>query len=152
MNWQELATTSHYRTAVAVGDAIQRGETREAATGIEELIEALTRADKRALKSHLIRLMVHVIKWHTQPQKRSRSWRATINNARREIADIQEDTPSLNRSAIEAIWDDSFDAAVEEAEGEMNQESELKSVSWGQLFEDKYEIAKSGKSARRKRT
>ncbi len=151
MNWQDLAATSHYQTAVAVGNAIQRGETREAATGIEELIEALTRADKRALKSHLIRLMAHVIKWHTQPDKRSRSWRATINNARREIVDIQEDTPSLNRSAIEAIWDDSFDSAIEQAEGEMNQESELTRVTWAQLFEEKYEIAKPRKVQRRKR-
>lgn len=151
MNWQELAATSHYRTAVAVADAIDRGRLSEARIGIEELIDALTRSDKRALKSHLVLLMKHVIKWHSQPERRSRSWRATINNARREISGIQEDTPSLTRAVIEAMWDDCFAAAKEEAEIEMDQESALQSVSWAQVFEESYELPVTQKSPRRKR-
>ena len=108
MNWQELAATSHYQTAVAVEEALQRGDVSEASAGIQELIDALARAEKRALKSQLIRLMTHIIKWKTQPEKRSRSWRATIRNARCEIAESREDTPSLTRQVIEDRWPSCF--------------------------------------------
>src|SRR5687767_1295990 len=94
MKWQDLAATSHYQTAVAVENALQRGDVSDATTGIQELIDALARAEKRALKSQLIRLMAHIIKWKTQAEKHSRSWRQTIRNARDEIAESQEDTPS----------------------------------------------------------
>jgi hypothetical protein len=151
MDWQELAATSHYRTATAVAEAIEQGRLGEAKVGIEELIEALTRSDKRALKSHLVRLMIHVIKWHSQPEKRSRSWRATIQSAREEIRDIQEDTPSLNRNAIERIWDGCFETALREAEIEMNDESALSTVTWAQVFEDPYEMAPPRKPSRRRR-
>ncbi|MEX2141042.1 MAG: DUF29 domain-containing protein [Pirellulales bacterium] len=151
MNWQELAASSHYQTAVAVNHALREGRIDEAMVGIEELIEALTRSDKRALKSHLVRLMVHVIKWHTQPLRRSRSWRGTINSARREIRAIQEDTPSLTRAVIEAQWDDCFETAKEEAEIQMNQEPELTSISWAQAFEEPYELESLPKPTRRRK-
>ncbi len=140
MNWEELAATSPYRTAVAVEQALRRGEVGAATAGMEELIEALSRSDKRALRSHLVRLMAHIIKWRAQPERRSRSWRATIRNARREIAAIQEDTPSLNRAAVEAIWDDCFAAAKEEAEGEMDRESPVAGLSWAEVFEEEYDL------------
>jgi hypothetical protein len=54
MKWQELAATSHYRTAVAVKQALQGGDMHEAILALEELIDALSRADQRALEHHLI--------------------------------------------------------------------------------------------------
>jgi hypothetical protein len=139
MKWQELASSSPYQTAVAVEDAINRGELADAKVGIQELIDALSRSDKRALRSHLIRLMMHVIKWQSQPERRSRGWRASIRNSRREIAEIQEDTPSLTRAVIEAMWRDCFASATDEAEGEMNQESSVQSLSWEEVFEQDYD-------------
>lgn len=140
MNWQELASTSPYRTAVAVEEALQQGMVQEAATGIQELIEALSRSDKRALKSHLTRLMAHVIKWQTQPEKRSRGWRATIRSARRDIVGIQEDTPSLTRTVIEGMWQNCLEAAQEDAEGDMNQQAATPSLTWEEVFEKDYDI------------
>ena len=87
-NWHDLATTSHYQTAVAVHDALHHGDTANALQGLEELIDALARSERRALRSQLIRLMQHVVKWQLQPERHSWSWVATIRNARREIADI----------------------------------------------------------------
>jgi len=141
MNWQDLASTSPYRTAVAVEETLRQGDLSAATAGLQELIEALARSDRRALKSHLIRLMAHVIKWQTQPEKRGRSWRATINNARREIAEIQEDVPSLNRAAIEAMWDQCFEAAKDDAEADMNRESAVSSLSWADVFETYYIVS-----------
>lgn len=65
MDWQELSTSSHYKTAVAIGDTLKDGNVEEAKNGVEELIEALSRSEKRALKSQLVRLMVHILKWKT---------------------------------------------------------------------------------------
>src|SRR5262245_40322522 len=103
VDWQELAFSSHYQTAVAVDEALRRGDVASAQDGLEELIEALARSEKRALRSQLTRLMAHVIKWLTQPEKRSKSWQGTISQARREITEIQEETPGLNHAVIEAM-------------------------------------------------
>lgn len=63
------------------------------------------RVEKRAVKSQLIRLMSHVIKWKCQPERRCASWAVTIRSAQNEIEDSQEEVPSLNRNYIESIWD-----------------------------------------------
>lgn len=57
-NWIDLATDSHYRTAAAIRDALQAGELAEVATGLDELIEVLHRAELRALEHHLVRLIL----------------------------------------------------------------------------------------------
>jgi len=49
--------------------------------------------------------MVHILKWKTQPSRRTRSWVSTIVQARHAIEDIQLEIPSLNRDFIEKIWD-----------------------------------------------
>jgi hypothetical protein len=138
--WQTLASTSPYQTAVGVEQALRRGDVPDATLGIQELIEALSRSDKRALRNHLTRLMAHVIKWRSQPEKRSRSWRATIRNARREIGEIREETPSLNRAFVESIWQSCFESACDDAEADMDQESPVAALSWEQVFDEDYEM------------
>jgi hypothetical protein len=140
MKWQELSTTSHYQTAVAVEQALNRGEIEDAKAGIQELIDALARSEKRALRSQLVRLMMHIIKWKTQPELRSSSWCVSILNARREIEEIREETPSLNRSVINGLWDRSFQAAKEDAEIEMGKKSAIGKLTWVQVFEHDYKI------------
>lgn len=140
VNWARLSAESHYQVAVEIERALLRGDFEEAEAGIKELINALGRSEKRALKSQLVRLMAHVIKWKTQPERRSYGWVATICNAREEIADIQSETPSLTRDAIRDLWEASFRVATREAEGEMNQRSSVSSLSWQEVFEDKYEM------------
>lgn len=140
MNWQELSATSHYKTALAIAHELELGHSSEANQGIKELINALSRSEKRALKSQLIRLMKHIIKWKTQPDYRSRSWIATIQNARVEIKDIQEETPSLNDNLINQLWEDCISLAIVEAEDEMRQESGVKELSWQEVFEQLYSL------------
>jgi hypothetical protein len=66
-DWNLLATSSHYNTAVAVHEELRAGDIKNAISGLEELIEALSRSDERALESYLTRLMQHIIKWKLQP-------------------------------------------------------------------------------------
>lgn len=140
MNWKSIAAESPYRTAVAVDVALRKGDPSDAQAGLQELIEALSRSDKRALKSHLIRLMAHVIKWQVQPSQRSRSWAGTIANARDEIVDIQEDTPSLTRAVLEGMWEKCLQAARREAEGEIGSQVEISGLTWAEVFEQQYGV------------
>jgi hypothetical protein len=139
-NWQDLATTSHYQTAVAVRDALRSGAVQEAAQGIEELIDALSRSERRALESHLVRLMQHIIKWRIQPDKRSRSWQSTIANAREAITEIQEDTPSLSDDVIRRLWERTLRKARREAEGEMDRAIPPLSLTWDEVFATEYTL------------
>ncbi len=138
MDWKSFATDSPYRTAVAVDEVLRRGDQAEARAGLQELIDALSRSDKRAVKSQVIRLMTHVMKWQVQPERRSRSWAATIVDARAEIADIQEDTPNLTRGVIEAMWERCFQAARRDAEAELDREINVSVLSWADVFERVY--------------
>jgi hypothetical protein len=119
---------------------MEQGHFEEAAAGIGELIEALSRSEKRALKSQLVRLMLHIIKWHTQPERRSLSWVASIKDAREEIADIQEETPSLNDEVVKFLWDKAFEMAKRDAQAEMGIRSDVAGLSWGEVFEAQYEL------------
>ncbi len=51
---------------------------------VEEL-EALSRAEKNAVLSHLRVLLIHLLKWQYQPGRCSSSWISTINTQRREL-------------------------------------------------------------------
>jgi hypothetical protein len=140
MNWQELSAASHYKTALAVQHELQQGNTREADEGIRELINALSRSEKRALKSQLVRLMKHIIKWQSQPDLQSRSLVANIHNARVEIQDIKEETPSLNDNILRQLWDACLSQAIVEAEDEMRQETTVSALSWEEVFETSYTL------------
>jgi hypothetical protein len=100
----------------------------------------MSRSDKRALKSQLARLMMHVIKWRSQPERRSLSCVATIENARDEIADIREETPSLNEAVIQGLWDKAFATALRQAEAEMGQRCKVEALSWDDVFEQEYRL------------
>lgn len=129
-DWESLAVCSHYQTAVAVRQLLQEGKSVEAGEGLDSLIEAMGRTEKRAVQSQLIRLMSHIIKWKCQPERRSSSWAITILSARNEIEDSQEEVPSINRNFIESIWDKCFKKAMKEAVIEMGKKCELTSLSW----------------------
>ncbi len=140
MNWQDLSSDSHYDTAVAIKAALQAGDLQEATMGIEELIDALSRSERRALESHLIRLMQHVIKWKVQPERRSPSWIATIREARRRIAQLQRRMPSLTDEVIRHLWEDCYLNAIDEAIKDMNREITAPPLTWEDVFEDRYRL------------
>lgn len=138
-NWSELVFNSHYLTAIEVKKSLEAGDVMEAEEGIDQLIDAMARADRRAIKSQLVRLMKHIIKWKTQVEKRSSSWVRTIHNARIEIREIQEETPSISDKVIADLWERAFEQAIAEAEEEMGDNpSTVLSLTWDEVFEDDY--------------
>lgn|SRR5579872_5005097 len=62
---------------------------------LAEEIEASGHTTRRELRNRLARLLQHLLKWHFQPDLRSRSWRTTIRTQRQEIEDLLGDNPSL---------------------------------------------------------
>jgi Domain of unknown function DUF29 len=61
---------------------------------IEE-IQDLGKSEQRAIASQLARLLLHLLKWQYQPQRRSDSWLDSITDARTQIELAIEDSPSL---------------------------------------------------------
>ena len=141
-DWEWLALTDHYHTAVAIREALREGDVEEAAQGLEELIDALSRSEERALESHLIRLMQHVIKWRAQPERRSPSWVYTIREQRRQIRKLQQRYPRFtDRRIEEMLWDDCFAGGVNEASKDMNQDIiDPPALSWQEVFETDYYV------------
>ncbi|BAC90515.1 DUF29 domain-containing protein [Gloeobacter violaceus] len=144
-DWSHLASTSHYLTAVEIQHALEDGDLQAAREGIAALTEAMSRSDRRALRSQLIRLMAHIIQWETQPERRTRSWLVTIHGSRREIEDLCEDTPSLTRKVIEEeLWARCLSAALREAEDEMGVRAKQRELSWQVVFETEYRLPLDG--------
>ncbi|NCJ06055.1 DUF29 family protein [Synechococcales cyanobacterium C] len=77
---------------------------------IAEEIESLGRSEKRALKSRLEILLMHLLKWQYQPKQRSNSWRATVREQRLRIQDLLVESPSL-KPYFEAVMPQCYVAA-----------------------------------------
>lgn len=58
-------------------------------------IEAVSRTERHALTSALRVILLHMLKWDHQPERRTRSWVASIRTQRLAVAEQIEDSPSL---------------------------------------------------------
>lgn len=81
---------------------------------LAEEIESLGRSDQREVKSRLTTLLVQLLKWRYQPEKRSDSWADTIARERLELPFIFEQSPSL-ASFAEATFPRAYRLARSEA-------------------------------------
>ena len=64
---------------------------------LAEEIGDLSNRERDAIESHLETLVMHLLKWRYQPDRRNRSWEATIKVARRNIAKLLRRSQSLRR-------------------------------------------------------
>ena len=79
-----------------------------------------TKKEKRILVSYLEVLLAHLIKWYSQPDKRSWNWIGSINFARREILKLFNLAPSVKPFLDESI-DKALPEAIKQAEKDMHQ-------------------------------
>lgn len=63
--------------------------------GLAEELEGLGRKDRTELRRRLQNLLSHLLKWAYEPNHRSKTWIATINQSRDRIEDLLEESPSL---------------------------------------------------------
>ena len=69
---------------------------------IEE-VEGLGKSERRGIASQLTRLLLHLLKWQYQPQRRSDSWLDSITDACTQIELAIEDSPSLRNYPAEQL-------------------------------------------------
>ncbi len=69
---------------------------------IEE-IESMGKSDRRSIRSYLANIILHLLKWRYQPDRRSNSWEDSIDNGREEVNWILKDSPSFKPQLITLI-------------------------------------------------
>ncbi len=84
---------------------------------LAEEIECLGKQQRQELRNRLGILIGHLLKWDYQPERRGKSWKATIREQRRRIIEHLDDNPSLKPYLLTAIalaYQDAIDLVVRE--------------------------------------
>lgn len=86
---------------------------------LAEEIEDVGKSEQRELMSRMAVLLMHLLKWRYQPERRGSSWENTIREQRRAILLHLADVPSLKAKLrdpnwIERVWIDARLRATEE--------------------------------------
>ena len=140
-NWIEIATTSEHSAVVEIKKSFDEGNLIDVEEGLTQLLETMANSERKALLSQLVRLMSHIIKWKIQTEKRTRSWKSSINNARFEIQTLQEFSPSLNKNYVLGIWEKALSQAKIQANDETGISTEkIETLTWQEVFEQEYNL------------
>jgi hypothetical protein len=73
------------------------------AVNIAEELESMGKNNRRELGSRLVVLLMHLLKWQFQPNRRSPGWATTVRDQRDEIEEILADSPSLRPAVRDAL-------------------------------------------------
>ena len=84
---------------------------------LAEEIESVGASQKREVRSRLMLICQHLLKWKYQPDLQSRSWQSTLYVQRRDLLNLLEDSPSL-RPFAERVLTAAFANGREAAERE----------------------------------
>jgi hypothetical protein len=82
-----------------------------------EEVKDLGNRHRDAIESQLTRLLMHLLKWHYQEEKRSSSWLKTIKEARKQIGRLIRKHPVL-AVHIETVLQECYMDAKEDAADE----------------------------------
>jgi hypothetical protein len=89
-------------------ELLRSGELSEIdAANIAEELESMGKNNRRELGSRMALLLMHLLKWRYQPNRRSPSWATTVRDQRDEIEAILVDSPSLRpvvRDTLSALY------------------------------------------------
>jgi predicted DNA-binding ribbon-helix-helix protein len=86
-------------------------------TNLIEEIEDMGNSQKLALESNLRVLLMHLLKWKYQPERRTNSWKYTIVEHRKRIIKSFKTSPSLKRY-FEQVFAECYQDAVDLASAE----------------------------------
>jgi hypothetical protein len=110
--------TDYHQWAIDTANALRAGRFEEIdIEAAAEEIEDLARSQRRALRSALVQLFLHLLKTRYQPDLAGRSWDISIEEQRVEIADLLDENPSLTRYVLDSDFlQRAYRLAVLEAE------------------------------------
>lgn len=83
---------------------------------IDEVAD-MGKRERQSLKSNVIVVLLHLLKWQFQPECRSGSWEGSILEHRRRVNDALADSPSL-RPYLQEIFEECYTQAVKQAKAE----------------------------------
>ena len=101
----------------------QRWSELDLAHLVEE-VKDLGNRHRDALESQLTRLIMHLLKWNYQPEKRSNSWKSSIREARKQIERLIRKHPVL-RLHLEMSLEECYQDAREDASDETGLDIEV---------------------------
>jgi len=84
---------------------------------LAEEIESLGASEKREIRSRMIVLLHHLLKWEHQPERRCHSWQSTIGTQRTHLHGLLETSPSLRdfpAQVLASTYEDARCAAARE--------------------------------------
>ena len=97
---------------------LKTGQTNELdLANLAEEIESMGKSLRRELTSRIAIILIHLLKWRSQPGLRSSSWEGSIRIQRIEVADHLAENPSL-RAHVQDAMDAAYRRAIVGAEGE----------------------------------
>ncbi len=95
-NVETLYETDFYAWAMEMAQLIKTKQFDK--VDIEHLaeeVESMGASERNALESRLIELMLHLLKWQFQPERKGRSWQQSIAKQRVGIDKVLKQNPSL---------------------------------------------------------
>jgi hypothetical protein len=105
-----------YSWAVEQAALLRAGKITEAdALNIAEELDDVGSKQYDKLEGALRLILLHLLKWDHQPERRSRSWRASIMVQRNHVAKVLRKNPGLKPLIGEAVAEAFEDARIEAA-------------------------------------
>jgi hypothetical protein len=100
----DLYDTDFFLWTQAQAALLRDGKARDLDwSNLAEEIESVGRSQKHAIRSQLVRLLLHLLKWRYEPSHHGHSWQDSITDARTQIALTIEDSPSLRDFPRDAL-------------------------------------------------
>ena len=112
--------TDFYLWTQQQADLLRQGEFNRVdldLANIAEEIESMGKSDRRSIRSHLANIILHLLKWRYQSDRRSNSWSDSIDNGREEVVWILKDSPSL-KPHVNALINEIYASARRKASRE----------------------------------
>lgn len=115
-----------YGWAMGQAALLRSGRIAEAdVLNIAEEIEDVGKSEYYRLESAVRVILIHLLKWDYQPERRSRSWRSSVLVQRHHAQDVLEDNPGLKPMLPRAIERAYHDARIEAASEMERDESSI---------------------------
>jgi hypothetical protein len=93
-----------YSWTLAQAAALRDGAWHELdLANLAEEIEALGRGEFNQLMGAYRVILIHMLKWDHQPERRSRSWATSIRTQRIDVDDVLADNPGLSSRRDQAV-------------------------------------------------
>ncbi len=99
--------TDFYCWTQQQADLLRQGQLQAVdAEHLAEEIEDMGQSNRYTLQSYLCNVILHLLKWRHQPDRRGASWEGSIENGRHRIARLLKNSPSLKARLTEFVQDE----------------------------------------------